>query len=173
MSATDNSCKLVSAVIASEILINSMYTKEQASKIRSQFWMRFGQYMKPVPGSGGDMVNWLNYKTGVRNIFFHMDVNEEGATVAIEIKHPDDVERERYYQQFLALGKLLEEVTGFAWQWENARFLTGEKTYSIIYQSLSEVNVLQENNWPKIIEFLKLRIIALDKFWNLVKDGFE
>jgi len=37
---------------------------------------------------------------------------------------------------------------------------------------LKEVNIFDTNAWPAIISFLKPRIIALDKFWSLVKDGF-
>jgi len=38
---------------------------------------------------------------------------------------------------------------------------------------LPAVNILKENDWPAIISFLKPRIIALDKFWILVKDSFD
>ena len=38
---------------------------------------------------------------------------------------------------------------------------------------LEGVNVLDSNDWPSIISFLKPRIIALDDFWDQVKPGFE
>ncbi len=148
-----------------------MYSKEQASKLKTQFWTNFGQYMKPIPGASGSAVNWINYKTGIRNIFFKMDVDNAKAFIAIEITHPDEAERLNCYQQFLSLKKLLESTTAFNWQW-NETFQTHHQKISSISQELKNVNIFNQADWPSIISFLKPRIIALDEFWELVKDGF-
>jgi len=150
-----------------------MYSKDQASKLRQQFWTRFGQYMKPVPGAGGKPVNWLNYKTGNRYISFHMEADKERAMIAVEIKHPYKTEREHCYQQLLALKKLMEKETGFQWQWQKEITTNHGEVFSTISQTLETVNVLNENDWPLIIAFLKPRMMALDHFWELVKDAVE
>lgn len=150
-----------------------MYSKEQASKIRQKFWTSFGQYMKPVPGASGEKINWLNYKTGVRNIFFRLDADEKKAIVAIEIRHSDAAERAHYYQQFLALKKLLENSSNQEWQWQTVVDDENGHSISRISQTLDAVNILNEANWPTIISFLKPRIMWLDAFWEIVKDGFQ
>lgn len=150
-----------------------MYTKEEISKIRQQFWTKFGQYMKPVPGSSGEKVNWLNYKTGIRHITFKMDADKEKATVAIEIKHLQEVERMIYYNQFVSLKTLLQNETGFEWNWQEAVMDDSNQPISCISLTLKNINVLNEQDWPAIIAFLKPRIMALDIFWEMVKDGFE
>jgi Domain of unknown function (DUF4268) len=149
-----------------------MYTKEEASKVKAQFWTSFGQYMKPIPGAAGLPVNWINYKTGIRQIRFKMDADDKKTTIAIEIDHPQEEQRLRYYNQFLSLKNLLESTTGFTWQW-NETLQAEHKIISSISQQLDDVKVLNQSNWPAIISFLKTRIIALDAFWELVKDGFE
>lgn len=149
-----------------------MYSKEQSSKLKTQFWTNFGQYMKPVPGASGQPVNWINYKTGIRNIHFKMDVDNTKAVIAIEISHPQEEERLHCYNQFISLKKLLTNTTTFYWQWDEA-FETNHKTISRICQQLDNVNILNQTDWPTIISFLKPRIIALDAFWDLAKDGFE
>lgn len=150
-----------------------MYTKEQQSKLRQQFWTAFGQYMKPVPGINGEPVNWLNYKTGIRHVFFRMDAGKTGAIVAIELRHSNEAERMEYYQQFESLKKLLEQTSGYEWNWQAATTDDNGQTVSRISQSISHVTMLNEKDWPAIIAFLKPRIIALDVFWDMVKDGFE
>lgn len=149
-----------------------MYTKEEASKIKTQFWTSFGQYMKPIPGASGMPVNWINYKTGIKHIQFKMDADHKTAAIAIVISHPQEERRLHYYNQLLSLKKLLESTTGFKWQW-NETFHTEHKTISSISQQLDDVKVLNQANWPAIISFLKPRIMALDAFWDLVKEGFE
>jgi len=149
-----------------------MYSKEDVSKLKTQFWTSFGQYMKPVPGTSGLPVNWINYKTGIPNIHFKMDADNTRAVIAIEISHPKGEERLQYYNQFVSLKKLLASTTTFNWQW-NETVETNHKIISSISQQLNDVNILDQSDWPSIISFLKPRIIALDAFWNMVKDGFE
>ncbi len=149
-----------------------MYSKEQTSKLKTQFWTNFGQYMKPVPPASGLPVNWINYKTGIRYIHFKMNADNTGAVIAIEISHPQEEERLHYYNQFVSLKNLLTTTTEFNWQW-NETLQTDHKTISSISQQLDDVNILDQADWPAIISFLKPRIIALDAFWELVKEGFE
>jgi hypothetical protein len=149
-----------------------MYSKEQSSKLKTQFWTNFGQYMKPVPGTAGLPVNWINYKTGIRNIHFKMDADNTKAVIAIEISHPKEEERLHYYNQFVSLKKVLASTTTFNWQW-NETLYNDHKTISSISLQLDAVNILNQSDWPAIISFLKPRIMALDKFWDMVRDGFE
>ena len=66
-----------------------MYTREQASSIRQEFWTRFGRYMAPVLSAEGEKINWINYKTGIRQLNFRMDATQEFAHIGIEINHRD------------------------------------------------------------------------------------
>ena len=150
-----------------------MYTTEQVSKQQKKFWKIFGQYMKPVPGATGEAVNWLNYKTGIRHIFFRMDANKQNTCVGIEIQHAKETDRMHYYNHFVALKKILEQTTCYEWHWHAAVVDENGQTISSIKQVLNNVSVLNEADWPAIIAFLKPRITALDAFWEKVKDGFE
>ncbi|MGF2411717.1 MAG: DUF4268 domain-containing protein [Ferruginibacter sp.] len=146
-----------------------MYSAEQTAKLKTQFWTSFGQYMKPVPATSGLPVNWINYKTGIRHIHFKMDVDTTKAVIAIEISPPTLEERLHYYNQFTALKKILE--SSFKWQW-HVTIETNHRIISSISAQLDDVNILNQADWPAIISFLKPRIIALDAFWDMVKDGF-
>jgi hypothetical protein len=64
------------------------------------------------------------------------------------------------------------ESTFARWRW-NETLPTEHKTISSISQQLDGVNIFNQSDWPAIISFLKPRIIALDAFWDMVKDGFE
>jgi hypothetical protein len=150
-----------------------MYTRQEASYLRQQFWTRFGQYMRPIAGANGDTINWVNYRTGIKGIFFRMDASRTAATIAIEIDHKQVEQQQQYYSQFEGLSMILEQETGEAWDW--TKQLTNEegRRVSRIGTRLEGVNVFNETDWPAIISFLKPRIMALDRFWDLVKEGFE
>ncbi|GGI29308.1 DUF4268 domain-containing protein [Pedobacter mendelii] len=150
-----------------------MYNKEEASRLRQQFWISFGQYMKPIPSVGGCHVNWINYKTGVKHIFFKMDVNNKMAIISIQIAHPDADIRELVFNQFEEFKLMFTNSVGTDWNWIiNA---TGEngKTVSQISTILENVNIYNKQNWPELISFFKPKLIALDEFWDNVKPVFE
>ena len=80
---------LVFSASFASVYFNLMYSKREASLLRKNFWTQFGQYMRPLRGATGEPVNWLNYKTGARHIYFRLDAGVNQATIAIELRHPD------------------------------------------------------------------------------------
>ncbi|HSC52154.1 MAG TPA: DUF4268 domain-containing protein [Phnomibacter sp.] len=150
-----------------------MYSKEETTKTKAAFWTMFGQYMKPVPSSWKEKVNWLNYKTGIKDIYFKMDADTKKAIVGIELRHADDGIRHLVFEHFTQLKKLLEAATGETWQWQQDKENEQGVMVSFIGVEIEGVNIMQKQNWSKIISFLKPRIIALDAFWGDTKDGVE
>ncbi len=150
-----------------------MYTKQEASLIKKKFWTSFGRYLQPVPNAEGETINWINYKTGIRDIFFRMDVDTRSAQIAIEIRHTVNSLDNGYYQQFLAMRTMLENTLGETWQWQPEVQDESGAVLSRIYTTQPGVNIFKEPDWPAIITFLKPRIIALDEFWLQVKDVFS
>ena len=150
-----------------------MYSRQEATQLRKNFWTSFGQYMRPIPGAGDVHVNWLNYKTGIKHLYFRMDADHNRATIAIEFRHPDRVLRQNYFAKFQQLEKLFHQTTEESWQWQLQAKDEYGKEVSRISTQLKNVNVFNVNDWPVIISFLKPRMLALDTFWTMVKDGFE
>ncbi len=66
-----------------------MYTKQQASGLRQAFWTAFGQYMSPILSADGEKISWINYKTGMKDVFFKMNAANKFADIAIELTHAD------------------------------------------------------------------------------------
>lgn len=150
-----------------------MFSREEAARLRQQFWISFGQYMKPIPGVEGLPVNWVNYKTGVKHIFFRMDAEKKHASIAIEIAHPDEGVRALLFEQFEEFKRLLENALNEEWDWQPQASNAFGKQVARIELLLPNVSVYNQQQWPDIIAFLKPRIIALDEFWVDVKPVFE
>jgi hypothetical protein len=150
-----------------------MYTKQEASLIRQKFWTAFGQYLSPIPGAGGEKINWINYKTGVKGISFKMNADNNQAYVSIEISLSDKDLQQQYFNLFKGFKKRFEKLAGKDWDWRQS--FTGEhgNEFSRIWIELNGVNIFRQNEWPEIISFLKKHIIALDAFWEEYKPAFE
>ena len=158
-----------------------MYTREESARLRQAFWTAFGQYMALTPGAGGEKVNWLNYKTGVRHLQFKAETERDGAAVAIVLSHPDMQEQQTYYELLLQSKKMLEAQagedpstnSGQVWQWQPPAPGEQGKITSRVYCRLAGVNVFNQAHWPAIISFLKPRLMALDTWWQEARWAFE
>ncbi|MFD0941890.1 DUF4268 domain-containing protein [Pedobacter boryungensis] len=150
-----------------------MYSKEEASKIRQQFWITFGKYMKPILSAEGLPIKWINYKTGIKHIYFRMNAEQHKAIISIEITHPNQEIRNLYFEQFKALKLLFTDTLNEEWNWEENAINELSVSLSQITKTLNGVSIFNQQNWPALISFLKPRIIALDQFWTDVKPIFE
>ncbi|HRO43636.1 MAG TPA: DUF4268 domain-containing protein [Flavipsychrobacter sp.] len=149
-----------------------MYSRNEATQLKQEFWTTFGRYMQPVLSAEGAKINWINYKTGISHVSFKMDVNQQTATISIIISHRDKVVRELYYEQFTTLKRLFQNALHEEWIWEKQSDEDGREV-SKIYTTLVQVNVFKNEDWPSIISFLKPRIVALDEFWSEARYAFE
>ena len=150
-----------------------MYSKQEASFLRQEFWTTFGQYMSPILSAGEEKVNWMNYKTGEKNVSFQMHADNRKASIAIELTHKDKEIRQIYFEQFNQLKSLLEDVLKEDWHWQLHSFDEHGKMISSIHKEKESVSIFQKKDWPELISFFKPRIIALDEFWSSAKYSFE
>ena len=150
-----------------------MYSKQEAAKLKQQFWTAFGQYMSPILSEGAEHINWINYKTGEKDIYFRMNAGNKSASISIDITHKDESLQELYFQQFFELKKLLHSLLNEEWTWLLRTHDENGKTISRIYTNVSNVNIFNKEDWPQLISFFKSRIIALDEFWSNAKHLFE
>lgn len=150
-----------------------MYSRHEAAKLKQEFWTAFGQYMSPILSAEGEYVNWINYKTGEKDIYFRMNADNKIASVAIDLTHKDETLQELYFNQFEELKTLLHSTLNEEWNWLLHTHDDSGKTVSRIYTNISNVNIFNREDWPKLISFFKPRIIALDEFWRNAKHIFE
>jgi len=150
-----------------------MYSRSEASQLKQQFWTTFGQYMSPVPSAEGEKINWVNYKSGEKNIFFKMAADNNSASIAIELTHPDIFLQQLVFEQFEQMKNILHAVLQENWIWRFKNFDENGKLVSRIYTEIKEVSIYKKDDWPELIRFFKDRIIALDEFWSSAKYIFE
>jgi hypothetical protein len=149
-----------------------MYTREESSLMKQEFWTVFGKYMGPVRSSEGLRVNWINYKTGIKDVYFRMETLPDAAVIGISIEHSDAGIRELFFEQFLELKVMLHDAMEEEWDWQRDVLVNG-KMISRIIKDLPNTSVFNKDQWPELISFFKPRIIALDGFWENAKYSFE
>ena len=129
--------------------------------------------MAPVPSAEGDTTNWINYKTGLKHVYFRMQADNRRASIGIELLHPDAGIRELFWEQFMEVRTVLHETLGEEWTWQPDTTDAQGVPFSRIYTELSSVNLFNRDDWPALISFFKPRLIALDAFWTDAQYTFE
>ena len=150
-----------------------MYSRGEASTIRQEFWTIFGKYMSPVPSAEGFKINWINYHTRIRDVYFRMDAGSTSASIAITLEHRDPEIQELFFEQFLELKELLHNTLEEDWTWQQHVTLPDGRVISRITKELPNVSIFNKNQWPDLISFFKPRMIALDAFWENARYSFE
>ena len=150
-----------------------MYSKQEASKLRHEFWTTFGQYMSPILSAEEEKINWINYKTGERNISFRMHADNKNAIIAIELNHKDKDIQQIYFGQFIQFKNLFEATLQEDWTWQLHTQDEHGNMISRIYTEKKGLSIFQKQDWPELISFFKPRMIALDEFWSQIKFAFE
>ncbi|GAA4907879.1 hypothetical protein GCM10023313_08450 [Mucilaginibacter defluvii] len=151
----------------------NLYSKDQASQIRQAFWTAFGQYIAPQPSADGLKINWINYKTGIRHLFFKMSTDNRSATIAVEFSHPDADIRALFYEQFLEFKRLFTGQLQEEWDWQPDHMDLYGKHTTRISKTVHNVSIFRRDDWPALISFFKPRIIMLDEFWSTAQYSFE
>ena len=150
-----------------------LYSKAERSQLKQEFWTIFGKYISLHLSGEGERVNWVNYKTGFKHIRFRLQADTGKAAISIELTHPDPEVRRLFFEKFVELKQVFTETLQESWNWEEHAQDDNGQPVSRIGTELKPVNVLNKNDWPAIISFLKPRMIALDGFWNTAKLFFE
>ena len=150
-----------------------MYSKDEASQLKQAFWTTFGQYISPQLSAEGLKINWINYKTGVKHLYFKMEADKRSASIAIEIAHPDSGIQELLFEQFKELKTMLHSSLQEDWDWQLHTTNDQSKITSRIFKQIDNVSIFNKNDWSALISFFKPRIIALDKFWSDAKYAFD
>jgi hypothetical protein len=150
-----------------------LYSKTESSEIKQAFWTAFGQFMALQPRSDSTRINWVNYKTGVKHLYFKMDVDSKFASIAIEMNHPDLGVQELMFEQFRELQRMLENTLEESWEWQLHTTDANNRTISVIKKQIDQVSVFRKEDWAVLIPFFKQRIMSLHEFWTDAQYAFE
>jgi hypothetical protein len=121
-----------------------MFSKEEAAKLRKEFWTSFG---KSFPRK------WLLYNTKIKGFTFKFVADKKKAMVCLDIEHPDEIASELLYDQMISLKVLLEtEIPDVIFN-ETYELESG-KVIRRIYVSLDEkFNIHNKDTWRTCYEF--------------------
>jgi hypothetical protein len=139
-----------------------MFSKEEAVKLRKDFWTSFG---KSFPRK------WLLYNTKIKDFSFKFVADKKQALVCLDIESYDSVKNELLYEQLLDLKNVLTEqylptvIFDNNYQLEN-----GKVIYRIYVQHEQKFNIHDKNTWQAAYEFFYQTMHQFEEFYEDFED---
>ncbi len=150
-----------------------MYSKEQVKEFKVSFWTSFGLYMKKHQKRGEDKINWVNYKTKIKDLYFRLNATNKKVSFAIELQHKDEGIRELFFDQFLELKTVLEDNFNYPLTWEKNDLNDFNIPISSIKIEYGGVNIFDKNTWQEAFMFMEKNMLSIHEFWGDFKDVFK
>lgn len=148
----------------------TMFSKEEAKKLREEFWDIFKQMSaarrnrKKLPG------NWILTQTGIKalNLKFHVDRRVAQVGIDLETRNMD--KRIELYEKLEAVKKLLEEAMGAPMKWELEYIRENGKSVSRIYLEAENVDIYNRDTWTRAHHFMYDNMMKLETFYKEYRD---
>ena len=150
-----------------------MFSKAEAKALNERFYTAFGVYMRKHQPQADYGLRWLNYNTGVKNVFFRVEADKRSGRVSIDLQHSDPGMRALFFEQFLEFKKILNNYMETELNWDLQYILPSGREISRIYVQKEGLSLYNEDDWRDFFEFFELYLIRLDAFWADFKMVFE
>jgi len=138
-----------------------MFSKEEAKKLRQEFWISFG---KSFPRK------WILYNTGIKDFSFKFHFDLSTAMVSIDIDNQDLEKRLEVWEKLISLKSILLEEYLPKVQFEDTVFLNSGKEISRVYVNLNNVSIHNKNTWQETMVFFKENMAKFEDFFNEYED---
>jgi len=142
-----------------------MFSKEEAKRLKTEFWTSFGLYMKKHKNSNNEKINWVNYKTKVKDVYFRLSVDNKKVNFSIDIQHNDEGMRQLFYEQFTELKAVITSTFQYELEWDE-QFYTEFGLISKIGCELKGISVNNKNTWKEIFLFMEQNMLDAHEFWE-------
>lgn len=138
-----------------------MYSKEEAQRIKKEFWVNFAQKYPR---------KWMLFDTKIKDVAFKFYVDNKKAQVALEIEPKDETKRKIYFEKIESLRNLLFEDHLPDAILERNYYLPNGKCISRIWVDKSNVSINNKQTWPEIFAFFNEKMSAFEDFFNEYED---
>lgn len=138
-----------------------MFSKEEAKRIKREFWINFSEEYPR---------KWLLYNTNIKDFSFKFYVDNKKAQVLLEIEPKDEEMRKIYFEKVESLKNvLIDEYISDA-IFERDFYLENGKTVSRIWVQLDNISVNNRNTWSQIFDFFNEKMSAFELFFYEYED---
>tara|TARA_R110000868_G_scaffold403147_1_gene680056 strand:- start:3198 stop:3626 length:429 start_codon:yes stop_codon:yes gene_type:complete len=138
-----------------------MFSKEEAKKLRQDFWISFG---KSYPRK------WILYNTKIKDfsLKFHFDTSK--AMISMDIENKDLEKRIELWEKLISLKSVLKNDYVPNIIFEEYSYLENQTEISRIYVEKGGVSIHNKNSWQETMIFLNENMQKFEAFFKDFED---
>ncbi|MEE9349204.1 MAG: DUF4268 domain-containing protein [Flavobacteriaceae bacterium] len=139
-----------------------MFTKEESTIIRQEFWTSFG---KSFPRK------WLLYNTKIKNFAFKFVADRKQALVCLDIDMKNNELRGHYWDKMLSLKNILKTQYINLIIYDNEYLLeNGKSIYRIYIQFPDKFSIHNKKTWYACYQFFIKQMTQFELFFEEYED---
>jgi hypothetical protein len=138
-----------------------MYSKEEAQKIKRQFWIAFAEKYPR---------KWLLYDTKIKDFSFKFFIDNKKAQVLIDIESKNEDLKKIYFEKIESLKTILERDFISDLVFERNFVLESGKSISRIWVELNGISVNNPKTWDFVFDFFNEKMDLFERFFYEYRD---
>jgi hypothetical protein len=148
-----------------------MYSREEAKKLRLEFWEQFGRRCEAHPMLRNKSKKWILHRTKIKGIALRFDAGRKNAAVMLELNHKNENKRLKAFEILEQYKLIIEEgfKNGLNWEFYHQREDSGQEVCRI-YTELEGVDLHRQKQWPEIFNFFIENMIKLEENFLQIRD---
>ena len=147
-----------------------MFSKEEAKKLREEFWDQF-KHMSVARRTRKKLQgNWMLDQTGIKALNLRFHVDREVVQVGIDLETRNMDKKIELYEKLESLRKLLEEAMESTLIWELEYIRENGKSVSRIYLQMEGVDIYKRDTWTEAHKFMYTNMMKLEVFFQEYRD---
>lgn len=154
-----------------------MYSKEEARKLKQEFWEGFDRYTKFYSRKTGNPISWILYKTEIKGIELKFDIEKKTIKVLIEVNHKNENERFERYLELNKYKNIIEEGIVEEIHWIDDFTKPEGVQVSQICIEKAGLNFHNKDHWRDIFKFMAENMYQLQTNFEdiqpLLKEKFK
>jgi hypothetical protein len=148
-----------------------MYSKEEAKKIRLQFWEHFGKRCEIHPLLYERRKKWMLHRTKIPGVALRFEADRTSAKVILELSQRNEDKRLKAFEILQNYKVILEDgfPDGLSWEFFYEREDSGQEV-ARIYTPMANANLFRQNQWSDIFNFFIENMIRLEENFLQIRD---
>ena len=139
-----------------------MFSKEESTSLRKEFWTCFG---KSFPRK------WILYNTKIKGLSFKFVANRKNAMICLDIENPDKMSNKILFEKILSLQTILKEEYLSEVIFDDSYRLENEKIIHRIYiNHKDKFSIYNKNTWNSCYNFYVEVMPKFELFFLEYKD---
>lgn len=147
-----------------------MYNREEAKKLRKDFWITFAKRCEIVPELKYRKKKWMLYDTKIGGLDLKFDIDRSEALVMIEVNAKSEERRLQIYEQLEKYRVLIEDGFSDGLEWELCYTLPKGEDVSRVFVRKGDVDIHRQNQWPDIFNFFIDNMLLLERNFLEIRD---